>query len=107
MDRDLLRKFISAVALQNGMAVPQMPDFDNRPLRVIDTIYFGDLHESLALQLADVCCSTITRHLLGEPEAEPFYNIIRQQVITDNSLIRYSDGWKREAEAQVKIKEKR
>jgi hypothetical protein len=56
------------------------------PLRIADSIYFGHSHESLALQLADVCCSTITLHLLENfyewrPNVEPFYEIIRLQVI--------------------------
>jgi hypothetical protein len=65
-----------------------------RPLPVIDTIYFGDSHESLALQLADVCSTTITQHLLGRNDAEPFYNLIRGQVITDGNLVVYSNAWK-------------
>jgi Protein of unknown function (DUF3800) len=64
------------------------------PLPVIDTIYFGESHESLALQLADVCCTTITQHLLGRDDAEPFYNLIRSQVITDGNLVKYSNAWK-------------
>jgi hypothetical protein len=64
------------------------------PLPVIDTIYFGESHESLALQLADVCCTTITQHLLGRDDAEPFYNLIRGQVITDGNLVKYSNAWK-------------
>jgi Protein of unknown function (DUF3800) len=57
----------------------------DRPSLVADTIYFGHSHESLALQLADVCCSTVTqmlletyygRHTLGKP----FYEIIRNQL---------------------------
>ena len=47
-------------------------------VRIADAVYFGHSHESLALQLADVCCSTITLHLLEKfygwrPVAEPFY----------------------------------
>jgi hypothetical protein len=50
-------------------------------VRIADAIYFGRSHESLALQLADVCWSTITLHLLEKfyqwrPIVEPFYEII-------------------------------
>ncbi len=58
------------------------------PVRLADLIYFGDSHDSLALQLADVCCSTVTLHLLEtfygwEPCAKPFYDIIQRTVMTD------------------------
>jgi hypothetical protein len=64
-----------------------------RPSHVIDTIYFGDSHESLALQLADVCCSTVTEHLLGNADAAPFYNLLRRQLVTDGSVTLYSSKW--------------
>ncbi len=56
------------------------PNYDR--VRIADAIYFGHSHESLILQLADVCCSTITNHLLEQfydwrPIVEPFYEIIR------------------------------
>lgn len=56
------------------------PNYDR--VRIADAIYFGHSHESLALELADVCCSTITLHLLEKfyswrPIVEPFYEIIR------------------------------
>lgn len=55
-------------------------------VRIADAIYFGHSHESLALQLADVCCSTVTLHLLEtyygwRPCAEPFYRLIQLQVM--------------------------
>jgi Protein of unknown function (DUF3800) len=91
-----LRQLISAFAQERGIAIPAIPDFnfDQRPSHVVDTIYFGDSHESLALQLADVCCATIAQHLLGKQDAEPFYNIIRRQVVTDGNPVVYSDAWR-------------
>ncbi len=58
-----------------------------QPLRIADTIYFGHSHESLALQLADVCCSTITFWLLEtlynwRPCAGRYYEIIRKRVMS-------------------------
>ena len=58
------------------------------PVRIADAIYFGDSNDSLALQLADVCCSTVTLHLLEslygwDRCAEYFYDIIQRTVMTD------------------------
>jgi hypothetical protein len=52
---------------------------------VADMIYFGDSAESRLLQLADVCCSTIVRHLRGDPIAAPFYKVLRPQVQNDGT----------------------
>lgn len=57
-------------------------------VRIADTIYFGHSHDSLALQLADVCCYTIALHLLETLYGwtacvEPFYQIIHRSVMTD------------------------
>jgi hypothetical protein len=61
-------------------------------ISVADTIYFGHSSDSVALQLADVCCSTITNYLL-----EAFYDwtysatsqywIIRRQVMNDGTPV--------------------
>ena len=59
---------------------------DDQPLSVIaDTVYFGNPTDSLALQLADVCCSTITNYLLEQFYGRDycvtdFYERIRQNV---------------------------
>ncbi len=65
-------------------------------VRIADTIYFGDSHDSLALQLADVCCYTIARHLLEtlygwELLAKPFYQIIQRGVLTDGIPPKYRE----------------
>jgi hypothetical protein len=71
------------------------------PVRIADSIYFGHSHESLALQLADVCCSTISLHLLqtfyGDKHkyAEPFYAIIQRRVVNDGVPPRYMNWAKR------------
>jgi Protein of unknown function (DUF3800) len=67
---------------------------DDSPSQVIDTIYFGNSHESLALQLADVCCATIAQYLMGKHEGDSFYDAIRPQLVTDGTLIVYSDTWR-------------
>jgi hypothetical protein len=65
-----------------------------RRTRIADTIYFGDPYESLALQLADVCCSTITRFLLAKfygrhPEADAYYDILRPHVLNHGFPVQF------------------
>ncbi len=53
---------------------------------IADTVYFGDPIASVALQLADVICSTVTLYLLEKHYgwrrvATPFYELIRGNVI--------------------------
>ena len=61
-------------------------DYDR--VRIADSIYFGHSRESLALQLADVCCSTVTLNLLEKfygwrPIVQPFYEIIFPSLLND------------------------
>jgi hypothetical protein len=68
-----------------------------RDVRVVVPVYFGHSHESSALQLADVCCSTIALQLLErfysevlatrgwQLLVEPFYAIIRNRVMNDGT----------------------
>jgi hypothetical protein len=58
---------------------------------VVDTIYFGDSRESRALQLADACCSTITRQLRGDPDADPYYELLKPQIANDGSRPEYEN----------------
>lgn len=53
---------------------------------IADTIYFGHSEESRLLQLADVCCSTVGLHLRGDPIAQPYYAILRQQIIRESPV---------------------
>lgn len=67
------------------------------PMTIIDTIYFGDPTESIALQLADVCCSTVTRYLLETHYnwpilATPLYELIRDSVTDATPPIVFSAG---------------
>jgi hypothetical protein len=67
---------------------------ENR-VAIADTIYFGHSHESLALQLADVCCSTITLRILEEfygwPRlATPFFDMISSQLTYGDERPMYS-----------------
>ena len=40
---------------------------------IIDTIYFGNSHDSRFLQLADACNYVIKRHLMGRTEMLPYF----------------------------------
>jgi hypothetical protein len=107
VDNQTLRKLFAAISKHSAAVEGEETEEQKKPfsalatalhepraLHVIDTIYFGDSHHSLALQLADVCCAVITQHLLGRDEANPFYNLIRRQVITDGTFVVYSDAWR-------------
>jgi len=61
-------------------------------ISVADTVYFGHSDESVALQLADVCCSTITNYLLEKDYgrdycATDFYHAIRKNIMNDGAPI--------------------
>jgi Protein of unknown function (DUF3800) len=59
---------------------------------IVDTIYFGKSSESRALQLADVCCSTITRHLRGEDIAAPYYQILQRQIVNEGARPKFENA---------------
>jgi hypothetical protein len=58
---------------------------------MVDTVYFGNSHESRALQLADVCCSVIVRHLRGMAIAKPYYELVESRVINGPVKIYFRD----------------
>ena len=47
---------------------------------LIDTIYFGDSHESVMLQLADACAFFVKRFVMGKADARQFFEIIAPQL---------------------------
>jgi hypothetical protein len=59
----------------------------NESTSIIDTIYFGKKQYSIILQLADICCSTITLHLLEtfygwkRTRVRPFFDLIRPHIL--------------------------
>ena len=61
------------------------PRSDIEPHRshIADTIYFANSRESRALQLVDVCCSTISLKLQGHIVGSQYYELIRKQVVND------------------------
>jgi Protein of unknown function (DUF3800) len=59
---------------------------------LVDTVYFGNSADSIALQLADVCCSTITLSLLEQfygwnPCVGEFYERLRLRVMNDGTPV--------------------
>ena len=65
--------------------------FPARKSSLVDTVYFGDSSDSRALQLADVCCSTICLQLRGHQIAEPYYDLIRFRIQTSAGNILYRE----------------
>lgn len=62
--------------------------------RIADTVYFGNSHESIALQLADVCCSTITLHLLEQDYGwgavvAPYYEILQPAILNRGAPVMF------------------
>ena len=63
------------------------PDFGigkspNTSWHLHDEMYFGDSRQSIGLQMADLCCFFIGKHLEGgDVVAESFYRIIENQII--------------------------
>jgi hypothetical protein len=75
---------------------------EQEPVRLTDSVYFGHSHQSLALQLADVCCSTISQQLLqrlyGDKQkyAALYYSIIQRRVMNDGVPPQYMELAKRD-----------
>jgi hypothetical protein len=59
------------------------PKKETHESRIVDTIYFGHSQHSRLLQLADICCSTVTKHLQKQKIAAPYYELIRGRVVHD------------------------
>jgi hypothetical protein len=58
---------------------------------LIDTIYFGNSHESRLLQLADACAFFVKRTVMNRDDAKPFYEVIEAQVSPQSLICIYSD----------------
>ena len=85
-------RFFASLAEQKGVAVDQLAPLLNWQLPAEDP-----------LQLADACCSTITRHLRGDPVADPYYELLKQQVVNDGNRPDYENAemvWKNMQERQ-------
>jgi hypothetical protein len=59
---------------------------------IADTVYFGHSEDSTALQLADICCSTITLSLLERfydwnPCVGEFYERLRLRIMNDGTPV--------------------
>jgi hypothetical protein len=89
----LLKKYDDPESRPSGTATILKVLDNPEPSSVVDTIYFGNSHESCALQIADVCCSAITQHLNGKQDGTDFYRLFRSQVITDGRPVVFSKAW--------------
>jgi hypothetical protein len=69
---------------QNAKSGLSLREIMPQALHIADTVYFGDSKTSRALQIADVCCSTIREHFLNNPSAQPYFDILRPQMQNDN-----------------------
>jgi uncharacterized protein DUF3800 len=67
-----------------------IPGVPARKSCLVDTVYFGDSRDSRALQLADVCCSTICVHLRGDPIVAPYYDLLRFRIQNAGSGVFYA-----------------
>lgn len=84
-----MQRFYSLRSIAADFGLAPRQDFG---LHLIDAIYFGDSHESRALQLADVCCSVITGHLLDDPIVKPYYEMIIPQLISQPVILGKRNG---------------
>jgi hypothetical protein len=71
-----------------GQAKFRLAKESPRISHLVDTMYFGTSEDSLALQLADICCSTVATYLqwrwLGirrDKVAEYYYGIIEPRIV--------------------------
>ena len=61
---------------------PQRRANDDSPYTVFhDDMYFGDSRYSIGIQLADLCSYFIGRHLAGDEEIAPFYEMIQPHIV--------------------------
>jgi hypothetical protein len=59
---------------------------------IIDTIYFGNSHESRALQLADACNFVIRHRLMKNQAIDPYYRLIEMQLFGKQDGIMFNDA---------------
>ena len=59
-----------------SIVTDEKPQFDH----LLDTVYFGDSHESVFLQLADSCSYFLKRRFSGKENSDKFYEVIEPQI---------------------------
>jgi uncharacterized protein DUF3800 len=77
---------------QQSLKIGSLVSEDATRIAIADTVYFGHSEESVALQLADICCSTITNYLLEKDYgrdycATEFYGFMHTNVMNDGAPI--------------------
>jgi uncharacterized protein DUF3800 len=86
------RSSLDYYRFKQGLHIARLLTNEEPRVSVADTVYFGHSDESVALQLADVSCSTITNYLLEKDYgrdycATDFYHLIRRNVMNDGAPI--------------------
>jgi hypothetical protein len=86
------RSSLTYYRFKQGLKITRLLTNDDPRISVADTVYFGHSEESVALQLADVSCSTITNYLLEKHYgrdycATDFYELIRRNVMNDGAPV--------------------
>jgi hypothetical protein len=59
---------------------------------IVDSVYFGDSHDSIGVQLADACSFFVKRHLMKRENSEKFFHIFKKRVLIDGP--RFADSRK-------------
>ncbi|MCU1310358.1 MAG: hypothetical protein JWO20_1483 [Candidatus Angelobacter sp.] len=49
--------------------------------RIHDDIYFGSSRDSIGLQMSDLCTWVMNRRFMGSPDADQFFEIVKDQVV--------------------------
>ncbi len=86
------RSGLAYYRFQQSLKMARLLSDEAMRVSIADTVYFGHSEESVALQLADVCCSTVTNYLLERDYgrdycATGFYELIRKNVMNDGAPI--------------------
>lgn len=87
----------AAATMKAGLKLfQQTPMFADLPKtkfeHIIDTVYFGNSHESRPLQLADACNFVITKHLMKNAAIKPYYRLIEPQISGRQESIMFQDA---------------
>jgi hypothetical protein len=80
-----IRDEITLAKLADVVSADGSTESNSQPTCIVDTVYFGLSHESLAIQLADVCCYVIAHKLADDAAIIPYYNLIKIQIVNSDT----------------------
>jgi Protein of unknown function (DUF3800) len=78
--KDALRSIREVQRMNFKDRFPALEFPEPRLSNITDTIYFGASENSRALQLADLCATTVALHLQKEPLVKPFFKMLEPQI---------------------------